>query len=215
MRPGERKKVLGWPTFFAQWLRQPLGIGSVLPSGRSVGRAVARLIDCEGDGAILELGGGTGSLTRGMLEAGCPSDRLVVIERAPNLARVLASRYPDVRVVVGDAADLGAILARLGIDRVAVVVSSLPIKWFPFELHRAIVEQSFAVLEPGGYMLQLTNARASPIPMQPLGLEGRVAAHVWWNLLPIHIWRYHRNGVAHPQEAPAALDDAMALSRTG
>jgi len=210
--------VSGWSTFFGQWLREPLGIGSMLPSGPAVGRAVAKLVDCRsGGGVILELGGGTGSLTDGMLAAGCPADRLVVIERAPNLARVLAERFPDVQVAVGDASDLGAILARLGIDRVSAVVSSLPIKWFPFEAHKAIVDQSFALMSPDGYFLQLTNATASPIPMERLGLTGGVAAHVWWHVLPMHIWRYQRKAAARPAAVHAAEDagEEMALTRTG
>ncbi|MGE0747270.1 MAG: class I SAM-dependent methyltransferase [Rhodospirillales bacterium] len=205
----------GWSTFFGQWLREPLGIGSMLPSGPAVGRAVARLVDCGDGGVILELGGGTGSLTDGLLKAGCPADRLVTVERAPNLARVLAARFPDVRVVVGDAAKLGAIAADLGIERVAAVVSSLPIKWFPFEAQKAIIDQSFTLMPADGYFLQLTNASASPLPVDRLGLDGAVAGHVWWHVLPMHIWRYQRKAAprAVPARAPAAA--AMALKRTG
>ena len=184
--PGDRQ------IFFRHWLRRPLAIAAVLPSGTKVARAMARELSLERSGVVLELGGGTGALTRGLIAAGCPVDRLVVIEREAELADHLARRFAGLRVVCGDACDTGALLAAAGVDRLATVVSSLPIKWFPRAAQRALLDACFARLGPGGHFVQLTNALASPIPAVELGLVGEEMTRIWAHFLPTQIWRYRQ-----------------------
>jgi phosphatidylethanolamine/phosphatidyl-N-methylethanolamine N-methyltransferase len=180
--------------FFRHWLSNPLGIGAILPSGGSIARAMARELALERPGAVLELGGGTGSLTRGLIAAGCPAERLVVIEREPALARHLQQRLAGVRVICGDAGDAEALLSAAGIERLATVVSSLPIKWFPRSRQRAVLNACFAALGVGGCFVQLTNAIASPVPTAEFGLIGEEVARIWLHILPVQIWRYRHGG---------------------
>ena len=167
-------------------------MGAALPSGDRVARAMAREILLDRAGAVLELGGGTGSVTQGLLAAGCPVERIVVIERKEALADHLERRFPGLRVICGDACAAEALLAGAGIERVAAVVSSLPIKWFPRAAQRALLDACFARLGPGGVFVQLTNALASPLPAAELGLVGEEVARIWAHFLPAQIWRYRR-----------------------
>lgn len=178
--------------FFRHWLRSPLGIGAVLPSGRAVGRAMARELPPRRGGIVLELGGGTGSLTRALLEAGCTGDALVVVEREPALAAALRRRFSSCAIVEADARDLGEVLDGLRITTLAGVVSSLPIKWFSLADQRVIVEAAFARLGDDGPFVQLTNAFTSPLPTGALGLDGVEVARLWAQLPPVQIWRYCR-----------------------
>jgi phosphatidylethanolamine/phosphatidyl-N-methylethanolamine N-methyltransferase len=178
--------------FFRHWLKNPLGIAALTPSSDKVGRSMARAIDLSRPGAVLELGGGTGGVTRGLIDAGCPIERLVVIEREPDLARYLQRRFQGLRVICGDACDCATLLAEARIERLAAVVSSLPIKWFPRQGQRAVLEGCFERLGPGGSFVQLTNALASPLPAAELGLEGEEVRRIWAHFLPVQIWRYRR-----------------------
>ena len=178
--------------FFRHWLRRPLGIGAVLPSSATVAAAMAGELNLSRPGIVLELGGGTGSLTHGLLASGCPPERLISIEREPALAALLRRRFPAIRVIEGDAVALRQLLDANGARRLAGVVSSLPIKWFPLAHQRAVVDACFDRLGEGGPFLQLTNALVSPLPMKRLGLEGRQFARVWTHLPPVQIWRYGR-----------------------
>jgi phosphatidylethanolamine/phosphatidyl-N-methylethanolamine N-methyltransferase len=178
--------------FFRHWLRHPLRIGAILPSGGEVARAMAQALPLAAPGLVLELGGGTGSLTRALIEAGCPQARLVVIEREPELASLLRRRFPAARVIAADARLLGRVLAELDDAHLAGVVSSLPIKWFPVEDQRAVVMPCFDHLDRQGAFLQLTNAFASPLAAAELALAGAEVARVWSHLPPVQIWRYWR-----------------------
>src|ERR1700704_4938745 len=90
------------------WLKNPTKIGAVAASSPELASAMARHIppqtlDPGGEGYVVELGGGTGPVTRAILKAGVPADRLVVVERDPILHKHLVERYPGVRVLLGDA----------------------------------------------------------------------------------------------------------------
>jgi len=176
--------------FFGLWLQKPLQIAAVCPSTDHLADAMAGLVDLARPGHVLELGAGTGSLTRGLLRAGCPPGRLVVFEREERLVAVLRREFDDITAIAGDATELEHHLRAAGIARLATVVSSLPIKWFPPAAQRAVLQPCLDRLGASGRFLQLTNAFTSPVDIERLGIGGREAARVWLNLPPAQIWAY-------------------------
>ena len=175
--------------FFALWLQKPLRIAAVKPSGARLADVVARCIDLTRPGPVLELGAGTGSLTRGLVRAGCPPQRIIALESEPALVAVLRRAFPLMTVIEGDATRVGDYFAGY-VERFAVVVSSLPIKWFSAEAQYAVVRPCLDLLGPGGRFFQVTNAFVSPLAIDRLGIDGREVARVWFNLLPTQIWAY-------------------------
>jgi phosphatidylethanolamine/phosphatidyl-N-methylethanolamine N-methyltransferase len=182
--------------FFTLWLQKPLRIAAVNPSGARLADAIARCIDLSRPGPILELGAGTGSLTQGLVRAGCPPERIIALEREPALVAVLRREFPAISVIEGDATQIGGYLADK-VERLASVVSSLPIKWFPVEAQSAVVQPCLDLLGPGGRFLQMTNAFTSPLAVDRLGIAGREVGRVWLNLLPAQIWAYSK----HPESS--------------
>jgi phosphatidylethanolamine/phosphatidyl-N-methylethanolamine N-methyltransferase len=170
-------------------LQKPLRIAAVNPSGPRLADAFAHCVEFDRPGVVLELGAGTGSLTRGLVRAGCPPGRIIAVEREPRLVAVLRSEFPTMRVIEGDATRIDEYFAGRG-EQLAAVVSSLPIKWFPLAKQRAIVEPCLELLGPAGRFLQMTNAFSSPLQMEQLGIAGREICRVWLNLLPAQIWAY-------------------------
>jgi phosphatidylethanolamine/phosphatidyl-N-methylethanolamine N-methyltransferase len=163
---------------------------------------MAKLVDGRRPGPILELGAGTGSITRSLIDGGWPPERIIAYERESRLAEILHREFRGIRAVVGDATNLETQLSRLGIDRLAAVVSSLPIKWFSLDAQRAVLCPCFARLGDGGQFLQMTNAFSSPLPIDRLGLAGEEAVRVWRNVPPAQIWAYSLKGPAHVQGMP-------------
>jgi phosphatidylethanolamine/phosphatidyl-N-methylethanolamine N-methyltransferase len=183
--------------FFGRWLRAPHRIGAVAPSSRYLARAMAKQVDVGRADMVVELGGGTGSVTKALLEVGIPAERLIVVERDERLCHVLRRRFPQLRILLGDARHLGALLRPFGIDAVSSVVSSLPLVSMPKWMRRQIVEQSFALMGEAGRFIQFTYGLTSPLARREFGLRGRVAARVWLNVPPAAVWSFRR--------APAAV----------
>jgi phosphatidylethanolamine/phosphatidyl-N-methylethanolamine N-methyltransferase len=181
--------------FFGLWLQRPLGIAAAKPSGTRLADMVARFVDLRRPGPVVELGAGTGSLTRGLIRAGCPPRRIIALEREPRLAAVLRREFPGISVIEGDAMRIGEYLPAQA-NRLCAAVSSLPIKWFSPQQQAAIVGPCLDRLGPDGSFLQITNAFSSPLAINHLGLAGREVARVWFNLLPAQLWSYTRRAAS-------------------
>ena len=82
-----REKVI----FLKQWCANPRQLGSLIPSSRFLGRAMAEetVKHLKSDEYVVEIGSGTGSLTRALLEAGISPDRLLCVEIDPYLVAYL------------------------------------------------------------------------------------------------------------------------------
>lgn len=188
--------------FLKSWLRAPMRVGAVAPSSRQLGDAMARLVPKEGNGAVIELGGGTGVVTASLLRSGLDAGRLVVVERDPELHRHLKERFPGLRVLLGDAAKLGEVLKPLGIRKVDAVVSGLPLLSIPKPVQDQVLEQVLALLAPGAPMIQYTYGPMSPVDRRRFKLKGTVAKRVAANFPPASVWVYRREADLAQPAAP-------------
>jgi len=187
--------------FFFHWLRKPGQVGAVAPSGAALATALAAEIDAEAPGTVVELGPGTGRVTRALLDAGIDPQELIAIERDAAFCRLLRERFPAVRIVSGDARKLETPLRRAGSGEVRAVVSSLPLLCMTSEHRRAVLSEITAVLNGEGVLVQYTYGMTAPVPPDlaaELGVVGERANWVLANLPPASVWRYRPNG-AGPQ----------------
>jgi phosphatidylethanolamine/phosphatidyl-N-methylethanolamine N-methyltransferase len=186
---------------FKLWLKNPRSIGAVAVSSPELAAAMARQVPRDIAGYVVELGGGTGAVTRALLASGIAPERLVVIERDPVLHRYLSDRFPGARVLLGDALHLAALLRRHNVAPVSAIVSSLPLLTFKRSIQLRIGAQAFALLQPGAPFIQFTYGIFSPLPRERLGIEGEVEERVLQNLPPASVWRYTKRGrTALPQK---------------
>jgi phosphatidylethanolamine/phosphatidyl-N-methylethanolamine N-methyltransferase len=188
--------------FFRQWLRSPKSMGAVIPSSRALARAVSREIAWRPGQVIVELGAGTGAISQGLIESGLPPEALMMIELDRPLFEYLRERFPKVRVINGDATRLVDILRQQGVAEVGTVISGIPMVTMPIGFQRAIIEQSFAALGPGGCLLQYSYSPVVPIRAKKLGVDARLVKFVVRNLPPATVWRFRplgAKGATHGQ----------------
>jgi phosphatidylethanolamine/phosphatidyl-N-methylethanolamine N-methyltransferase len=181
--------------FLKLWLQRPTRLGAVLPSSRSLAAAMAAEIDKAAPGAVVELGGGTGNITAALLDSGTDPRDIVVIEREASLCRVISRRFPQIRVICGDATKLRGLLRRAGIGPVKAVVSGLPFLAIPKRAERLIVAQAFDVLADDGVLIQFTYGPKAPISRSVasrLDIAGDRSHWVLDNLPPAAVWQYRR-----------------------
>jgi phosphatidylethanolamine/phosphatidyl-N-methylethanolamine N-methyltransferase len=177
---------------FKLWLKNPFKIGAVTVSSPELAAAMARHVPGQGEGYVVELGGGTGPVTRAILDCGVPPDRLIVVERDPTLHQHLVERYPGVKILLGDAMHLQQLLKEQGIAPVKAIISSLPLLSMKKAVQHRIGSQAFAVLEPGAPLIQFTYGLFSPLNRQKLGISGSVQDRVLQNLPPATVWIYRK-----------------------
>ncbi|NJM33501.1 MAG: methyltransferase domain-containing protein [Rhodomicrobium sp.] len=170
-------------------------ICSLFPSSPFVGRAMSWSIADRPAPQVVELGAGTGAVTRQLLNSGVPFEHLALVEIDAKLGGHLRRSFPDLDVIIAPAQDLNRLWKERNGPPVGAVVSTMPMRLFSKKTIMSIMRNSLAVLEPGGVFVQFTYRQSSPVPeriCRALGLEGERYCRVWINLPPAGIWVYRK-----------------------
>jgi phosphatidylethanolamine/phosphatidyl-N-methylethanolamine N-methyltransferase len=178
--------------FLRSWIERPLSIGAVTPSGKILARAMARYVDPNSDGPVVELGPGTGPVTEALVEAGVAPSRLVLVEFNPTFCRILRSRYPEATLVQGDAYSMRRLLETLLLQPAAAVVSGLPLVTKPIKMRLRLIRDAFDLMLPGAPFVQFTYSVASPLPRRLGGFSVEASERIWMNLPPARVWVYRK-----------------------
>jgi len=78
--------------------------GAPCASSRPLAKKMTDAVPLGGEGLIVEVGAGTGVVTQALLDRGTAAHRLLIVERAPLLFAHLCRRFPNLNVLLGDAA---------------------------------------------------------------------------------------------------------------
>jgi len=198
-RPQDRKLAESdtW-TFFRQWLKNPLAMAALSPSGQQLTRQMIAELP-HGTQRVVELGGGTGVFTRALIAHGIAPDDLLVLELNEALFQHLRTRFPQAHVVCGDARELRKIAGDdgfLGRGMADAVISGLGLLSMSKQLQADILRSAFDVLKPDGRLVQFTYGPKSPVSREilaELGLSVRRGGFAWWNVPPATVYVYTRN----------------------
>lgn len=175
--------------FFRRWLANPLEMGSIVPSSPALCRRILRAVRRAPDEHVVELGAGTGVVSRALLEGGVPAERLTVIEIVPSMAGWLAETLPGANVVAGDARDLPALLPRHMHGKVGTVICGIPLVLLPVIEQRRFID-AIQVVAPGRGFLHYSYCATSPLPARRHGLVAKREAWTPLNFPPASVWRY-------------------------
>lgn len=179
----------GVALFLRRWAANPLRMGSVVPSSPALCGHVVRLGWPAPGGVVLELGAGTGVISRAFLKAGLPPERLLTVEIDPALAGTLRDTLPGVTVLEGDARALPDLLPRHVQGRVASVVCGIPLVLLPAARQKQFLD-AMAAVAPGRGFLHYSYCVTSPLPARTHRLVARREAWTPLNLPPASVWRY-------------------------
>jgi phosphatidylethanolamine/phosphatidyl-N-methylethanolamine N-methyltransferase len=181
--------------FFKRWLANPLQMGSIVPSSDALCQRIVRQARRTGDEAIVELGAGTGVISRALLAGGIPAERLYVVEIVPDMADHLRRVLPGVNVIEGDARDLPALIPAHWHGRIGTVVCGIPLVLLPKPEQRRFIDAIEAVA-PGRGFLHYSYCATSPLPWRHHRLEAKREAWTPLNFPPASVWRYTPDAVA-------------------
>ena len=175
--------------FFRRWLSNPLQMGSIIPSSPKLGALIAKQIDKRSSSSILELGAGTGAITKSLIKSGILPGRIAVVEIVPEMAEYLRSKFPETSVLQADAFDLPTRFLKDTLGEIGTVICGIPLVLLSESKQRQFVQQVEAVAPGRGFLLY-TYCVTSPLPYHSLGLEARRLAWTPLNFPPASVWHY-------------------------
>ena len=142
-------------SFISSFLKNPKEIGAIVPSSPLLGKAMASFIPEKESVFVVELGPGTGPITKAMLKGPLREQDLLCLEQCAEMVSYLRGRFPAVNVIEGDACKMSELLGSKS-GKVDCVVSSLPLKSIPDHIVDEIIEQIALSLSPDGVVVQFT-----------------------------------------------------------
>jgi phospholipid N-methyltransferase len=178
---------------------------SLFPSSRFLAAALLRPIDFGAAKVIVELGVGTGAITREILRRLNPDAVLLGLDLNPAFVNHVGRTARDSRFVpiLGQAEELGTLLRRYGITRADAIVSSLGLTSMRASQRSDIMTQAAAHLTRDGVLTQYQywHVNGEPNWASSLGLprfqeKEFLKAHfrhvaserVIWNLPPAYVY---------------------------
>lgn len=142
---------------------------SLVPSSRFLVRAMLEPLAREKPRCVVELGSGTGTLTREILDLLGPDGHVHAIELDGDLLATSVARLRDPRLrgLHGSAAETDALIDAECCGHVDAVVSSLGLSMMDEELRTEIVESARRVLRPEGVFTQYNYAHTRYLVVSP------------------------------------------------
>ncbi len=178
--------------FFKGWMDNTKAVGAILPTSSITARSMASVINPGSGLPVLELGPGTGVITRAILQRGVKPESLYSVEYSDDFVDHLRAEFPQVHVLHGDAFDLDT---ALGDDRglkFDAVISAVPLLNFPMARRVALIEDLLKRMPAGRPVVQITYGPISPVRTGDGNFSVKHHDFVLRNAPPANLWIYRR-----------------------
>jgi phospholipid N-methyltransferase len=141
--------------FLKKFMKHGTRVASITPSSMALASETCRMVDGSRPQTIVELGAGTGAITRAALKRMHPESRLIAFEIDPVFASILIEKCPKAEVVCGDAAEMVDHLRDRGVESFDLLLSGLPTPSLPPQVTESILS-GLQEMAPEAYFSQLT-----------------------------------------------------------
>lgn len=178
--------------FFKGWIDKPKTVGSIVPTSSVTARRMASVIDPTSGLPVLEVGPGTGVITKAILKTGVKPENLHLIEYSHDFVMHLRHAFPGVQVIEGDAFNLGTTLGEMAGATFDSVVSGVPLLNFKVSDRVRYIEGLLDRIPEGRPIVQLTYGPKSPVPPGLGTYSVERFDFIVRNIPPTTLWIYRR-----------------------
>jgi phosphatidylethanolamine/phosphatidyl-N-methylethanolamine N-methyltransferase len=178
--------------FFKGWMDKPKAVGAIMPTSSVTSRRMASVIDTDSGLPVLEVGPGTGVITKAILARGVRPENLYTVEYSADFVRHLRGLYPGVNVIEGDAFNIADTLGDKRDTLFDCVISAVPLLNFSVERRIAYLNDLLARIPAGRPVVQITYGPLSPIPAGKGDYTVKHFDFIIRNIPPAHLWIYRR-----------------------
>jgi len=169
---------------------KPKTLGAIAPTSARMATKMASLVRPDSGLPVLELGPGTGVITKAILDTGIKPENVYSIEYSADFLPGLKRRYPGINFIHGDAFKIREIAEELGISRFDCVISALPLLNFPISQRLRLIVASLKLMEHERPLVQFSYGPRPPVPERSRNFKVNHLGTVLRNIPPARIWTY-------------------------
>lgn len=181
--------------FFKTWIDKPKALGAVLPTSSVTARRMASVINPDSSDPVLELGPGTGTITKAILLRGVAPENLYSVEYTEDFLPQLRSDFPRVNFIHGDAFQLDTALPDMHGVKFDTIISAVPLLNFSAAHRVNYLNDLFSRLNPGRPVVQISYGPVSPIAPDRKSFTVEPLDWMFRNFPPARLWVF-RNRLA-------------------
>lgn len=181
----------GLPLFLGQLIRNPHRVVALAPSSEALADRMAQELPEDRTGPVIELGSGTGKITRALIKSGVAPKDIHAFELNRDFVALMQREFPQVNTHHAPAQDM----RHLGIRNVRAVVSGLPFLSMPTSVQLEILRASFQAMGNHGVFIQFTYGPNPPVServRRVMGLTWEKSEKIWGNLPPARVYAFRR-----------------------
>ena len=135
--------------FLQAFVKNPLKVGAIAPSSPELARKMIEGIKPDKNNIVLELGVGTGAITKHLQEV-LPDDKSYLgIELDRELVKSLKRNYPALKIVRGNAVETFSIHQKTNLGKVGYVICCLPFVSMPNEVGEKVLLEIDKLMRTG------------------------------------------------------------------
>lgn len=135
--------------FLQAFLKNPGKVGSITPSSPELAQKMISGIRPDENNVVLELGVGTGAITKFLQERVTDDRSYLGIELDGDLVRSLRRNYPELTMLRGNACDAFELHRRSGLGKVGYIICCLPFVSLPNEVGEKILFEIDKFMQQG------------------------------------------------------------------
>lgn len=178
--------------FVQAWMEKSKTVGSIWPTSSRMAKRMASVIDVQSGLPVLELGPGTGAITRAILATGLKPEKLFAVEYTQDFVDLLQTKFLGINLINGDAFDLGKSLGRNNQTVFDCAISGLPLLNFPPATRAAFVEDVLSRIPVGRPLVQFSYGPFAPIAEKTGQFSVERYDVFLRNIPPAQVWIYRR-----------------------
>ena len=178
--------------FIKGMISTPKTVGAIMPTSARMAARMASIIDTGSGLPVLELGPGTGVITKAILDKGVKPEDLVSVEYSSEFVRHLRGKYPGVNFINGDAFSLAETLDNYRGQKFDSVISGIPLLNFPMHQRVKLIEDLLNLIPVGRPVVQFSYGPVSPVVARPDSYTIKHFDFIVRNIPPAQIWHYRK-----------------------
>jgi phospholipid N-methyltransferase len=135
--------------FLKAFLKKPLHVGAILPSSPELAKEMVKGISPNENNVVLEIGVGTGAITRFLLPKLPNRKSYLGIEIDKELVQSLNEKFPELLIFQGDACRALEIAQDAKVGKISYIISSLPFASLPKKTCKEILSEIDKFMQKG------------------------------------------------------------------
>lgn len=183
--------------FIMEVCRNPRAVGAIAPTGNDIAMALISTANVKGSQRIIELGAGTGAITKHIVKDTSAESDVLAIEKNPKFSAILRASFPSLKVRCGCVTRLSQFAAQAGFKDAESIISALPWTVFPLPVQEEVIGTVASLLTENGvfttvacYGIHLTRAgRNFRTLLDDKFAKVHATPVVWRNFPPAFIYR--------------------------